>query len=285
MNDDALDHIRFATRHFNDLQGLRYAVPLGMVTLALGGVLHFAGWPAFLPVPVSGAALLLALAAGRYYQHVYGEVQAEPAYPAGELQGLSIYSPAEPTPRLVGFQQLTPRARHFLALLLLTAGLCWGLQLTSRNVAVLGSETAGQHPRIHSAAPLEYDPYLGWLSAFDGIYKPPGTVRAIYGQMAYAVCGAFFLGLWLWRERRASQRHHLALAVLLLGFSVLGTSLGLVVREDGEVGPVLDFLAPVLVYPGVALLLCGAAMTLAGLYDHWQLARALGGSAVESSHE
>lgn len=281
MNAGELDHIRFATRHFNDLQGLRYAVPLGLVTLTLGGVIHFASWPAFLLIPAAAAALLLAFGAGRYYRRVYGVVQAEPAYPAGELQGLSIYSPAGPTPRLVGFQQLTPRARHFLALLLLTAGLCWVLQLTSRNVAVAGNETAGQHPRIHSAAPIEYDPYLGWLSAFDGIYKPPGTVRAIYGQMAYAVFGAFFLGLWLWREHRPSQRHHLALAVLLLGLSVLGTSLGLVVREDGGVGPILDFLAPVLVYPGVALLLCGAAMILAGLYDHWQLARALGGSALE----
>jgi hypothetical protein len=281
MNDDALDHIRFATRHFNDLQGLRYAVPLGLVTLALGGVLHFAAWPAFLLIPAAAASLLLAFTAGRHYRRVYGEVQAEPAYPAWELHGLSIYHPAGPTPRLAGFQQLTPRARHFLALLLLTAGLCWVLQLTSRNVAVTGSETAGQHPQIQSAAPLEYDPYLGWLSAFDGIYKPPGTVRAIYGQMAYAVFGAFFLGLWLWRERRPSQRHHLVLALLLLGLSALGTSLGLVARENGEMGPVLDFLAPALVYPGVALLLCGAAMSVAGLLDHWQLARALGGSAVE----
>ena len=276
-----LDHIRFATRHFNDLQGLRYAVPLGLVTLALGGILHFASWPAFLLVPASGAAVFLALAAGRHYRRVYGEVQAEPAYPVEELHGLSIYHPAGPTPRLAGFQQLTPRARHFLALLLLTAGLCWFFQLMSRNVSVVGSERAGQHPRIHSMAPIDYDPYLGWLSAFDGIYKPPGTVRAIYGQMAYAVFGAFFLGLWLWRERRPSQRHDLVLALLLLGLSALGASLGLLVREDGRPGPALDFLSPVLVYPGVALLLCGAAMALAGLYDHRQLARALGGSAVE----
>jgi hypothetical protein len=281
METDALDHIRFATRHFNDLQGLRYAVPLGLVTLALGGVLHFASWPALLLVPAAAAALLLAFASGRHYRRVYGEVQAEPPYPVEELHGLSIYHPAGPTPRLAGFQQLTPRARHFLAMLLLMAGLCWVLQLLSRNVLIVGSETAGQHPRIHSAAPLEYDPYLGWISAFDGIFKPPGTVRAIYGQMAYAVYGAFFLGLWLWRERRPSQRHHLALAVLLLGLSALGTSLGVIAPADGRPGPVLDFLSPVLVYPGVALLLCGAAMSLAGLYDHRQLARALGGSAVE----
>jgi len=276
-----LDQIRFATRHFNDLQGLRYAVPLGLVTLVLGGVLHFASWPTFLLIPAAAAALLLAFTAGRHYRRVYGEVQAEPAYPMEELHGLSIYHPAGATPRLAGFQQITPRARHFLALLLLTAGLCWVLQLMSRNVLVAGSETAGQHPRIQSAAPPEYDPYLGWLSAFNGIYKPPGTVRAIYGQMAYAICGAFFLGLWLWRERRPSQRHHLALGLLLLGLSVLGTSLGLVAREDGEMSPVINFLSPALVYPGVALLLCGAALTLAGLYDHRQLARALGGSAVE----
>jgi hypothetical protein len=45
--------------------------------------------------------------------------------------------------------------------------------------------------------------------------------------------------------------------------------------------PIINFLSPALVYPGVALLLCGSAMSLAGLLDHWQLARALGGSGME----
>jgi len=281
MDTDALDHIRFATRHFNDLQGLRYAVPVGLLTLGLGGVLHFAGWPAFLLVPVAAAALLLAIAAGRHYRRAYGEVQSEPVYPVGELHSLSIYHPAGLTPRLVGFQQVTPVTRHFLTMTLLVASLCALFQLLPRNVVIVGTEAAGEHPRIHAAAASQYDPYLGWIDAFEGFWKSPAAYRAIYGQMAYALFGAFFLGLWLWRERRPSQRHDLALAVLLLGLAGLGASLGFVAREDGGLGPVLDFLSPALVYPGVALLLCGAAMILAGLFDHWQLARALGGSAME----
>ena len=37
MKTPDLDRIRFITRHFNDLQGLRYWVPLGLVILGLGG--------------------------------------------------------------------------------------------------------------------------------------------------------------------------------------------------------------------------------------------------------
>jgi hypothetical protein len=281
MKTRDLDHIRFMAGHFNDLQGLRHAVPLGLITLALGGILHFASWPVFLLVPAAAAALLLSLAAKRYYRQAFGEVDSQPAYPAGELHSLSIYSPAGPTPRLAGFQQLTPVVRHFLTMLLLVASLCAVFELLPRNVAILGAETAGQHPQIRSASAPRYDPYLGWIDAFDGFFKSPAAYRAIYGQMAYALFGAFFLGLWLWRECRPSQRHHLALAVLLLGLSVLGASLGFFARENGEMGPVLEFLSPVLVYPGMALLLCGAAMSLAGLLDHRQLARVLGGSAVE----
>ncbi len=48
-----LDRIRFVTWHFNDLQGLRYWVPLGLITLSLGGGRSISttrgSWPSAVP--------------------------------------------------------------------------------------------------------------------------------------------------------------------------------------------------------------------------------------------
>jgi hypothetical protein len=280
MNEEALDHIRFVTRHFNDLQGLRLLVPLGLITLGLGGTIHFEISPMLLLGPLTVGALLLGLGARGYYRRSLGEVEAQPVYPEGELHSLSIYSPAGPVSRLEGFQQLTPVTRHFLSTILLAVSLCCLFELVPPNILVVGAETAGQHPQVMLQAPPVYDSYLWWISAFGGIFKSPAALRAMGGQMAYALFGSIFLGLWLWRERRRSQRHHLTLAVLLLGLGASGASLGFLAR-DGAVPPIVDLFLPALVYPGVALLLCGASLVLAGLLDHWELTRALGAIPVE----
>lgn len=109
--------------------------------------------------------------------------------------------------------------------------------------------------------------------------RPPSTLRAVFGQTMYVLYGSAFLGVWLWRERRRSQGHHLVLAVLLLGLSALGASLGFYVQEGG-IPRAFDLFLPALVYPGLALLLCGSSMILAGLLDHGQLVRTLGRPAV-----
>src|SRR3954452_24391068 len=44
MTTGDVERIRFVTRHFNDLQGLRYWVPLGMITLSVGGTTYFSSW-------------------------------------------------------------------------------------------------------------------------------------------------------------------------------------------------------------------------------------------------
>jgi hypothetical protein len=92
----------------------------------------------------------------------------------------------------------------------------------------------------------------------------------------YALYGAFFLGVWLWRERRLSQSYHLVFGVLLLGLSALGICLGFLTRANGEIAEVLNLFVPAAVHLWVALLLCGSSMILAGLLDHWQLVHALG---------
>jgi hypothetical protein len=280
MVSQKLDRIRFVTCHFNDLQGLRHEVPLGLAVLGLGGTVHFSSWPSVLLLPIAVGALVLMHAAGRSYERRFGAVEPRPAYPAGELHALSIYSPAGPTPRLVGFQQVTPIARHFLVTVALVVSLVSLFELVPPNILISGGEAMGRAPRIHAEAAPLYDSYLGWMSAFGGFFKSPPAFRAICGQMTYALFGALFLGVWLWRERRRSQSVHLALAVLLLGLAVLGASLGFLVRDEAR-SPILEALLPALVNPGVALLLCGAALFFAGLFDHWQLIRVLAPAVEE----
>ncbi len=282
MESQNLDRIRFVTRHFNDMQGLRYMVPVGLIMLSVGGTIHFASWPLFLLGSIAGGAFLLMPVARRYYREAFGEVEPRPAYTAGELHSLSIYCPAGPTPRLVGFQQVTPIARHFLTTAMLVVSLFAIFELIPPNILIAGGESTGQHPQIQSETAPLYDSYLVWVNAFGSFFKSPLAFRAICGQMTYAAFGSIFLGFWFWRERRPSESHHLALAVLLLGLAVLGASLGFLAR-NAEHAPIVDFLLPALIYPGVALLLCGAAMILAGLIDHWQLVRVFKPAVEEQS--
>jgi hypothetical protein len=283
MKTQDLDRIRFVTRHFNDLQGLRYWVPLGLVTLGLGG-------PALLRVvSILGAGLLM-LGAKRYYGTTFGRVERQPVEPAAELYPVSVYSPAGPIPRLAGVQQVPPLARHFLTTATLVMILFSILQAIPPSFQVQGQESLGQHPRITSRLALErpwivgeqpqpsgiaQPPWVAWVYSATPT-RPPATLRAVFGQTLYALFGSVFLCVWLWRGRRRSQGHHLALAALLLGLAALGTSLGFLARADGAIPGTLDFLLPALVYPGLALLLCGSAMILAGLLDHAQLVRTLG---------
>ncbi|HEX5714869.1 MAG TPA: hypothetical protein VF179_01845, partial [Thermoanaerobaculia bacterium] len=87
----------------------------------------------------------------------------------------------------------------------------------------------------------------------------PAMTRAMLIHMLYGLCGIFFLGTWWMREQRLSQGYYLGIGLLLSGLSALGS-----------------WFAPAAIHLGVALLLCGSSMVLAGLLDHWQLVRVLG---------
>lgn len=120
-----------------------------------------------------------------------------------------------------------------------------------------------------------------WTQGIESRIRPPmispSTAKAVLGQMAFALFGAFFLGVWLWRGRRLSQSYHLALGIALLALAAFGTCLGYLVWEDRDAARfVIDLFLPALVHPWMALLLCGSSMILAGLLDHWQLVRSLG---------
>ena len=267
METRDLERIRFVTQHFNDLQGLRYWVPLGLFTLGWGG-------PMLVRAVCFLGAVLLVLGARRYYRNAYGEVEQTAADPVP----VPVFSPAGPVSRLEGSPPWeTPAARHFL----LTAGLAvvlfTVLQVIPRpHFLIKGNEGSGQHPRIVPESSLYFGP--SWQGHYEMAcsMKSPSMQRAAFAQMIHALVGSLFLGVYFWRERCESQSHHLMLGVLLLGLAGLGTSLGFVAGKEGGIAGLTDLLLPVLVYPGVALLVCGSAMVLAGLLDHWQLVRALG---------
>jgi len=268
------DRIRFVTRHFNDFQGLRHLVPIGLLTLSVGGPAYFSSWPMLLRGAFILTALVLMLRAKAYYRRTLGEVEPAPAC-AEELESFS-FSPVGPAPRTGGFEPLTPAVRHAAKIMGMAFALFFVFQAITPNIRVEEGDFLGQRYGITLDSIVEADPSWsrGIWATIEPNFLPGSTVRAMGGQMVLALCGSFFLGMWLWRERRRSQRHHLALAALLLGLSAFGTCLGYVVWEDRELAVrIINFVLPALVHPWVALLLCGAAMILAGLIDHWQLVR------------
>jgi hypothetical protein len=264
-----LDRIRFVTRHFNDLQGLRSWMPLGLVLLGLGSP------PLWRVVLISGA-LLLWIGARRYYK-AFGVVQPPAADPFSETYPASIFTPAGPAPRLRVFSLMTPFLRRFFLTTVLALVVFSYFQALPSNFVVEGDES---HPRIVTSTAPYYGP--PWIKPYPngGPMRPPSMLRAVASQTMYLFCGCFFLSLWIWRECRPSQSAGFAFAGLLLGLAALGTALGYVSRPNGEMPLFLGPLLPALVYPGVALFVCGSLLILAGAHDHWQLERALGRHAV-----
>lgn len=283
MEPQNLDRIRFVTRHFNDLQGLRSLVPLGLITLSVGGTTYFSSWPFLL---LRAAFLLggifLMFRAGSYYRKTFGEVEPQPVDPAVELASLS-FSPVGPTPPLNGFQPVTPFVRQILITLGLTFALFFVLQTITPAIRVEEDESLVHPPWATLDSVVLFAP--AWTIGIQSIlHKPvpgPSTNRAVAGQLLYALCGALFLATWCWRGRLRSQAYYLVLGVLLLGLSAAGTCLGYFVWEDREgMVRIINLLLPALVHLWVALLLCGASMILAGLLDHRQLVRVLGRPAL-----
>jgi hypothetical protein len=267
-----LDRIRFVTRHFNDLQGLRYWVPLGLITLSLGGATYFQrGAFVLLRLGLFAAAVLLSFGASRYYRHAFGEVEPLPLEPGLEVEPIPVYSPAGPPPRLEGFQQVSGGARHFAMVISLVFVAFFIAQMLTPIVQIEVDESLAQPPwRTLRSVVLYPEP-----PAAGAHLSTPSTTRATFGMGLYTLYGAFFLGLWLWRERRRSQGYQLVFALLLLGLAALGTYLGSFLPETGHMPAPVLFLLPAVAHLWIALLLCGLTMIAAGLLDHWQLVRGL----------
>lgn len=271
METRDLERISFVTRHFHDLQGLRLWVPIGLITLSVGGTTWFENRPlVLLRAALLLGGVLLMLGAGWYYRRAFGSVERRGAQTAAELAPVSIFSPAGPAPRLEGFPLVTPAVRLFSLTMGLALFLFYVVQAVSPTLLIVESQSLAQPPWLTLDTVFIHQPH----------WQPTpissSTVKAVLAQAMYALYGSFFLGLWLWRERRPSQSHLLALGLLLLGLAILGSCLGFFIYEGGGLAQVIGFFVPAVVHLWLALLLCGSSMILVGLLDHWQLVRALG---------
>jgi hypothetical protein len=267
MSPENLDCVRFVTRHFNELQGLRRMVPLGLIVLGLGALTAFRSSPLLLVlVAVVGGAIFLFVRSKSYYGTRFGEVERGGAQLSLQPCALSTYDPAGSCVE-VERKSLNPGAWQIGILISLAFVLCMTLQMTSPLV-VIDTPTHWSH--------------LETQTAMFGS-GPEFKLESLSELMVYFLGGSLFLGIWLWRERRLSQCHYLALGILLLGLAILGASLGFVLQAlfDLGIGGIARLFVPALGSVATAEILCGISLILAGLLDHRQLVRAFGAPAVE----
>jgi hypothetical protein len=266
MTHRDVERIRFVTRHFNELQGLREGVPMGLLLLSQGLTMFFPRWPLMLLqfAIIAGAAVLI-LGSGPYYRRTFGEVERRPD---GLVEDLSVYSPAGPA--LAVERRSTKSLLRVLSLALLACALVFLLRAIFPS-ALLMTDGSGVDPWVQLHPPVVE------VTEQPAFPRSWSELTPVLAQGMYALFGACFLGIWLLRERRLSQSYYLALGGLLLGLATLGACLGIVLPELWKLGAARladPFLLP-LAHFWMALIFCGAASALAGLLDHWQIARVL----------
>lgn len=270
MTTRDLDRIRFVTEHFTDLQGLRTALPQGMMLVGTGIMNFSPSWPrGILPLGLAlfAGSFVMRFWARSYYRS-FGEVKPRPAFLDSELLSLSLSSPAGPAP-------LAVERRPMNAM--------WLLPLSLLGVALVFLLRA-----VLPATPVLTDG--SWVNSwahFHVLDRPVGPswmlkVESLLAQGMYAFFGTYLLSTWFQRGRRLSQSYPLVLGSLLLGLAALGSCLGLVLTErwNPELARVLmpsqAFRAILpLAYCWMAMPLCGLSLILAGLLDHLQLVRVL----------
>ncbi len=272
MSPESLDRVRFVTRYFNELQGLRSFVPVGLFFFAKGLMDFF---PSPLTIGVGCAlfvgAAFLWLGARMYYRRL-GEVESRGF--ERTVQILSLFHP-EGVPVTLATPLRRVNARQQGLLLTGAVVLYLALRAVSPSVALL-TDHSGIDPW------LQLDPPV--VETYMGTYKGPSSpgdwifaAVAVLPQVLYLATGVLLLSIWCHRERRPSQSLYLVLGALLLAFAFLGAGLGLVMPVLWGLGMgQFDtlFLLP-LAHLWLAQLLCGAALILCGLADHLQLVRIL----------
>ncbi len=270
MTTRDLDRIRFVTQHFNELQGMRSFVPLGLMQVSLG-VLFFLPASSFplwlLPVAFSSGVAVWALRSRSYYRRAFGEVQSRIET---ELSSLSVYSPAGPAPLALERRPVNPYTQALIPITLALA-----LFLIPRMIlptATLMTDGSGVDPWVQL-----HPPVVG-VSERAEMPRSAFELKPLLGQGLYTLFGVLFLGIWLWRGRRLSQSYYLGLGALLLGLGLLGSCLGGVLMALWALG--IAWILPnavllALAHVWIAEILCGAALVLAGLLDHWQLVQVL----------
>jgi hypothetical protein len=168
-----IDRIRFVTRYFNELQGLRKMVPLGLAQMLVGASDLFPRL-AILLLLVPLGVVVLSLRTDPYYRRTFGVVEQPPA-------GLpSIYSPAGPAPLAISRQ---PAKRTMLTLTLMGCLLF----LILRAIAALTTESYGGH-----LVAFGQGMYISYGFGLVGIWL---RRERRLSQSYYLVFGALLLGL------------------------------------------------------------------------------------------
>jgi hypothetical protein len=254
-----LDRIRFVTRHFNELKGLRLA-GLGLLFLAGGAGYYGRGSiVAALPVLCVRVALLvgsgvLTLYAKTYYEKRFGEVQSL-GEPVPHLEALTIYSSGVAPPvrytKGKGDFWMVPR-------MLLIGGFCLIVYVALRRIS----------PTVHMQS-------TSVLPDF-----------AIVQPLMAITLASLFLSIWISRGYRLSQAYYLVLGLVMLGLPALGASMGLVLRAlrgHPELNSMVDLLLPAVYDIEPSNLVWGACLLVAGLLDHRQLVQAFKPAVEEHS--
>jgi hypothetical protein len=267
VNARQIDRIRFVTQNFQQLQGLRCLVPVGMILLSQGVAGFFPSWPlVVLQMVLSAGAVFMMFGLRAYYRSTFGEVESR-RIDAG-LSPLSVYSPAGSAP-LAPERRPVP-VKPFLQILLPMLVLLWILRMILPS-AIIMTDGSGVSPWVQL-----HPPVVEVLTAAS-MPRSSSDLKPFFGQWMYAAFGAIFLTVWFLRGRRLSQSYYLVLGAPLLGLGALGSCLGLVLpalwTRGGPQIPNVILLA--LAYLWMAQILCGAATVIAGLLDHWQLVRVL----------
>jgi hypothetical protein len=273
MTTRDVERIRFVTQHFNDLQGLRFEVPVGLWVMGYGGLHLFPAGPLtflFFVVCMTGFVISWRVSprGGSYYRRRFGEVEQLPALYGVELSAVSVYSPAGPAPLAFGRRPVHPVTRWILIPAALALALFVILRAVSPSAAISTDSSLADPWREFDAPVVE----IGAPGPSLGTSLVPALAQALY-----AVCGACFVGVWFWRERRLWSLYYLVLGIPLLGLAAFGACLGPAMSALWHLGiaGAGRFVLLSLAYFSLAMLLCGAAMVLAGLLDHWQITRVL----------
>lgn len=278
-----LDRIRFVTRHFNDLQGLRVLVPIGLLQIASGMTGGFAKVRGLLPwmLALTVAAWVMAfflIFRSMWLYRSYGHVEPQRGAPFVRDPALSIFAPDGPAPRLAADP---PRSHRQLRRLFLPMGAALVLLVSLHAIGPrveLVTDGWVLDPWLQFTPPvvLRTDPgVVARLSRNPGFRfeETMQVLRLLQTEGLYAVWGSFFLCIWFLRERRRSQAYYLVLALPMLGLAALSGSMELVSPPA-----VFSYVLLALAHPWIAQFIQGSALLLAGLLDHWQLVRAFGRS-------
>jgi hypothetical protein len=174
-----------------------------------------------------------------------------------DLQGLSLWVPFGLILIGHGFSGIFDPVSGILPVAVLSA-LC-----LMTGAGVYYRKTFGEVEQRPPSLSERSSPWLlvGTLLWAGPLLLIPSYIPLPPAQSGYVIWSSLLLGFWVLKGRSWLRGYYPALGVLLLGFAALGAPSAHVL--------------PAFARPGIADILCGASLTVAGLLDHRQLVATL----------